>query len=76
MLKRHFIPAMQRKRAVGWNAIAFQQDGEICSNRTEKVLSLPETVLFRRQVNFEKDRQSKALYSPDLNLTDYFLWVT
>ena len=73
MLRRRFIPAIRRKRAVDMNTVVFQQDGAPphCSNRTLEYLRqyFPGDRLISRRTD-----NPWPLYSPDLTPPDYFLW--
>ena len=63
MLRRRFIPAIRRRRAVDMNTVVFQQDGAPphCSNRTLEYLR---QYFPRGQVNFEEDGQPMAPVFP------------
>ena len=73
MLRRRFIPAIRRKRAVDMNTVVFQQDGAPphCSNRTLEYLRqyFPGDRLISRRTD-----NPWPPYSPDLTPPDYFLW--
>ena len=69
MLRRRFIPAIRRKRAVDMNTVVFQQDrAPHCSNRTLEYLSPGDRLISRRTDN------PWPPYSPDLTPPHYFLW--
>ena len=73
MLRRRFIPAIRRRRAVDMNTVVFQQDGvpPHWSNRTLEYLRqyFPGDRLISRRTD-----NPWPPYSPDLTPPDYFLW--
>ena len=73
MLRRRLIPAIQQNRKVEMNTFVLQWNTS-SPHRPNCSFLVHETVLFRVQVNFQKDMQSMACVLPDLNRSDYFFW--